>query len=103
MVRDIALDAGPQGDTLLQGLRHRQHSSRLHRRQKPQAEVKALCTHLQAKTLGGGKLVRQEALKHLAPGQPVQDVDLLLWAVLELPGARKVISILQGVAEARTS
>ncbi len=39
---------------------------------------------LQAKPLGRSKLVRQEALEHLAPCQPVQDLQLALRSVLEL-------------------
>ena len=39
---------------------------------------------LQAKALGGGVLVGQERLEHLAPRQAVQDVQLLLLVVLEL-------------------
>ena len=39
---------------------------------------------LQAKSLGRRKLVCQEALEHLAPCQPVQDLQLALRRVLEL-------------------
>ena len=39
---------------------------------------------LQAKALGGRKLVGQEGLKHLTPCQAVQDVQLAVWCVGEL-------------------
>ena len=45
---------------------------------------------LQPKAFGRSILVRQEALEHLAPGQPVQNLKLALRRVLELPSTHQI-------------